>query len=59
MSSCRYLQLDPTNTLFFAFAEEDNKSIQVQSMYKDEVYNSEYDDVYKVRITTASIRELL
>ena len=59
MSSCRYLQLDPSNTLFFAFAEEDNKSIQVQSMYKNSIYDSEYDDIYRVRMASASIRELL
>lgn len=58
MSSCDYLKLDKQNCIFFECAQEE-KILKIQSQYKSKRGENRFEDIYKIKICSMNIRQLL
>jgi hypothetical protein len=62
LESANYLKIDPTNFIFFEFAQE-KKIINIQQQYTRENSKTgeetDFEPIYKVRVHEITLRELL
>ena len=58
MSSCDYLKLDPQNNMLFECSHEE-KVLKIQAQHKSKRGENRFEDIYKIKICSMNIRQLL
>jgi len=55
------LRIEPTNHIYFRCQFYDNRQICIQDQYEDEEndYETNFDDIYKIKIHEPTLRELM
>jgi hypothetical protein len=59
LGSVNYLKIEPTNHLLFACQFYDNRQICVQEQWNDADGQTNFEDIFKVKIHEITLRELL
>lgn len=59
LGSCNYLRVEKTNHIHFRCQFYDNRRICVQDQYIDEMDQTNFDDIYKIKVHEPTLRELL
>lgn len=59
LGSCNYLKIEKTNHLLFACQFYDERQICLQNQWKDENEQTNFDDIFKIKIFEITLRELL
>ena len=59
LGKCNYLKIEPTNHLLFACQFYDNRQICLQEQYDDFEGQTNFDDIFKIKIHEITLRELM
>ena len=59
LGSCDYLKIEPTNHLLFACQYYEDRQICLQEQFNDNDGNTHFDDIFKIKISEITLRELL
>lgn len=59
LGSCDYLKIEPTNHLLFACQFYNDRQICLQEQYNDKHLDTNFDDIFKIKIDEVTLRELL
>jgi hypothetical protein len=59
LTSCDYLKLEPTNHVAFSKDIAGRQVVEVMEQYCDDAGETKFDSLYKLRIATLTLRQLL
>lgn len=59
LGKCNYLKIEPDNHILFAFQFYDDRQICIQHQYNDASQQTQFDDIFKIKVHEISLRELM
>lgn len=59
LAACNYLRIEKTNHIYFRCQFYENRRICIQDQYNDENGQTQFDDIYRIKIHEPTLRELL
>lgn len=59
LGKCNYLKIEESNHIFFSMQFYDDRQICVQEQFKDSSNNTQFDDIFRIKIHEVTLRELM
>ena len=59
LAACNYLRIEKTNHIYFRCQFYENRRICIQDQFCDDAGQTQFDDIYRIKIHEPTLRELL